>query len=87
MIKVSYLNEEYQTQTPFKSFVWLVAVKFFKIDSGLAREIADLVDDLYVDSYDVNGIALTDYICENYDDLPDDYNEIKEHLRLNLEGY
>jgi hypothetical protein len=81
-IKVS-VNDgvTWSTDSPFKAFAFLTAVEHYDFDSGLAQEIADLCYDLYIgSSHNVNAIDLIDFICEQYDDLPDDYKEIKNLL-------
>ena len=86
MIKVSYLDNEFSSSEAYEVFAWSVAVETYDFDSGLAQEIASLIYDLYIESVDINGVELVDYICENYDDLPNDYKEIKKRMYEDLLG-
>ena len=86
MFKIKYLDYEFETKEPYEAFAWMVAVEMYDFDSGLAQEISSLVYDLYVESVDINGVELADFICENYHDLPDDYKEIKKEMYEKLLG-
>jgi len=81
-IKVS-VNDgvTWSTDSPFKAFAYLTAIEFYDFDGDLAIEVANLCQDLYVgSSHNVNAVDLIDFICEQYDDLPNDYKEIKNLL-------
>lgn len=85
-IKVSFKGNEYETDSPFMVFAWLIAVGNFDIESGLAQEVAGLCLMLYLDVSDLSAVELIDYVCENYDDLPDDYKDIETQLKNDLLG-
>ena len=80
-ITIDELDAEFITDSPFKAFAYLTATEHYDIESGLAQEVAGLCYDLYVNSsHNVNAVDLIDFICEQYDDLPNDYKEIKNLL-------
>ena len=76
MIEIKVDHNAFETTSPFKAFAFLTALIHYGIEEGYANEIAELCHMLYVDFDSVNGIDLIDYVCDNYNDLPDDYNEI-----------
>lgn len=86
MIDIKVEHNDYKTNEPYKAFAWLVAVKEFNFEQGLAQEVADLIYELYITSDEVNGVELAYYICENYDELPNDFKEIKNKMYEQLLG-
>ena len=79
-ITIGDLDVEFTTDGPFKAFAFLKAVKHYDFDSGLAQEVAELCYDVYINRFSysnfINGVDVIDYICDNYDDLPDDFNDL-----------
>ena len=71
--------EEYETDSIFKSTAWLIAVGN-GFEGGLAQEVAELCFLIWldIDTPDISEFMIIDYVAENYDDLPDDYKEIKD---------
>jgi len=83
MFRLVYLenDSEFFTNSPYKLLAWSTAVEFYDYDSGTANDIAELCYELYTSFEDnVNGIDLIDFICEQYNDLPNDFKEIKNLL-------
>ena len=78
MIEIKVDHNAFETTSPFKAFAFLTALIHHDIEEGYANEIAELCHMLidYVDVDSVNSIDLIDYVCENYNDLPNDYNDI-----------
>ncbi len=76
-ITIGELDAEFTTNSPFKAFAFLTAVQFYDFETGLAQEIAKLCDAVYCESHrPINGVDVIDYICENYEDLPNDFNDL-----------
>ena len=76
MIEIKVDHNAFETTSPFKAFAFLTALIHYDIEEGYANEIAELCHMLYVDFDNVNAVDLIDYVCDNYNDLPSDYNEI-----------
>jgi hypothetical protein len=76
MIEIKVEHNTFETDSPFKAFTFLTALIHYDIEEGYANEIAELCHMLYIDFDSVNAVDLIDYVCEHYDSLPDDYNEI-----------
>jgi hypothetical protein len=81
VIEIKVEHNAFETDSPFKAFAFLTALIHYDIEDGYANEIAELCHMLYVDFDSVNGIYLIDYVCENINDLPSDYNEILNILK------
>ena len=76
---VGNLDNQFESDSPLQVFAYLTAVKHYGFESGEAQEIAKLCFELYIDiNFDINAVALIDFVCEQYDDLPNDFNEIKD---------
>lgn len=86
LIKISIDYEEYETHAPFKVMAWSMAVLEHGFEGGLASEISELCFSIYIDVDGVNALPLVNYICENYNDLSDDYKQIKNEVYENLLG-
>ena len=76
MIEIKVEQNVFESDSPFKVFAFLTALIHYNIDEDYAKEIADLCHMLYIDFDNVNGIDLIDYVCENINDLPSDYNDV-----------
>ena len=79
-IEIKVDHNEFETTSPFKAFAFLTALIHYGFEEGYAREIAELCFILYIDFDNVNAVDLIDYVCDNYNELPDDYNEISNIL-------
>lgn len=86
LIKLKIDYEEYETHSPFKAMAWSMAVLEYGFEGGLASEISELCLMIYIDVDGINGVSLVNYVCEKYNDLPDDYKEIEIEIRQNLIG-
>ena len=86
LIKLNIDYEEYETHAPFKAMAWSMAVLEHGFEGSLASEISELCFILYIDLDGVDGVSLVNYICEKYNDLNDDYKDIRNGVRQNLLG-
>jgi hypothetical protein len=88
-IKVS-VNDgvTWSTDSPLKAFAYLTAIEFYGSDSDLAIKVANLCHDVYVsENKPLNAIDVIDYICENYHDLPDDFNDLCDVVYNGISQY
>jgi hypothetical protein len=78
-------DSEFITDSPYKLLAWSIAVEFYDYDSSTANKISELCFEFYISFLNnVNGIDLIDFICEQYDSLPNDFKEIKNLLVSHL---
>jgi len=76
-VSIESLGAEFTTDSPFKAFAFLTAVDDFNFDNELSQKISKLCNDVYISIQNpINGIDVVYYICENYHDLPNDFNDI-----------
>lgn len=82
MIEIKVNDNYFETETPMKAYSYLVALVDYGFDEGHANEISELIrlilDDgnwMFWDKC-VNVVDLVHYVCENYNELPDDFDEI-----------
>jgi hypothetical protein len=76
-ITIEELDAEFTTDSPFKAFAYLTATEHYDFDSGLSQEIAELCYEVYInENKPLNALNVIDYICENYEDLPNDFNDL-----------
>jgi len=90
MFRLVYLenDSEFFTNSPFKLLAWAIAVEFYDYDSGTANDIAELCYELYISFEDnVNGMDLIDFICSDYEQLPNDYKAIKDLVIENIQSW
>ena len=76
MIEIKVDHNAFKTDSPFKVFAFLTALIHYDIEEDYAKEIAEVCHMLYVDFDSVNGVDLIDYVCDNFNELPNDYNDI-----------
>ena len=86
LIKLKIDYEEYETHAPFKAMAWSMAVLEHGFECGLASEISELCFMIYIDVDGIDGVSLVNYVCENYNNLSDDYKQIKKNIFKNLLG-
>jgi hypothetical protein len=78
-VVIENLGVEFTTTSTFKSFAFIIAVFDYEFNEGLAIEVADLCYEVYANANDhINFVDIIDYICENYDNLPDDFKDLSE---------
>jgi len=76
-ITIGELDAEFNTDSPFKAFAYLTATEHYDFDSGLAQEVAELCYEVYInENKPLNALNVIDYICENYEELPNDFNDL-----------
>jgi hypothetical protein len=81
-------DSEFFTNSPFKLLAWSTAVEFYDYDSGTANDIAELCYKLYTSfDEDINAISLIDFICSDYEQIPDDYKDIKDLVIENIQSW
>lgn len=80
MIEVRVRDSFYEAGSPFQAFAFLTALELHGFEEGYAREIAELCYDLYNDFQYAHPIELIDYVCENYNELPNSYDEIHDMI-------
>ena len=91
MIKINIGDSTFETENAFEGYAFMVALDVYGFEEGYAREIANLCYDLNNDvnrHYNAeNGISLVDFICENYNELPNEYNEVLNIFMNDLTNY
>ena len=76
-IIIEDLDAEFETQSPFTAFAYITAIQFYDFETSLAQEVALLCNAVYCETHKpINGVDVIDYICENYNDLPNDFVEL-----------
>ena len=76
-ITIEKLGAEFETESPFTAFAYITAIQFYDFETSLAQEVAELCNAVYCETHrPINGVDVIDYICENYDSLPDDFNDL-----------
>ena len=86
MIKLNYNNYEYETEIPFKAFVWSLAIKEFGFDGDLADQASNLIYEMYIAIDDIDALKLTDYILDYYKFLTETLDMVELEIRQNLLG-
>ena len=87
-VVIEELGAEFTTTSPFAAFAFLTATEHYSKETNFAEEIAKLCHGVYV-SIDspVDGVDVIDYICENYFDLPDDFNDLCDAVYNGVSQY
>jgi hypothetical protein len=76
-IIIEELGAEFETESPFTAFAYITAIQFYDFETSLAQEVAKLCEAVYVnENKPLNALNVIDYICENYEELPDDFNDL-----------
>ena len=86
MIKLNYNGYEYETETPFKAFVWSLAIKEFGFDGDLADQASNLAYEMYIAIDDIDALKLIDYMLDYYKFLPETLDMVELEIRQNLLG-
>jgi hypothetical protein len=76
-IKVT-VNDVYtwSTDSPFKAFSYCVAIEFYEMEPEMAVKASELAFDVYMKLHTHNMGDVVDYICDNYHELPEDFNDV-----------
>ncbi len=76
-ISVEGIDVDFITTSPFTAFAYITAIQFYDFEKDLAQEVALLCNAVYCETHKpINGVDVIDYICENYNDLPNDFVEL-----------
>ncbi len=87
-ITIEELGSEFTTDSPFTAFAYLTAVQFYNFETVLAQEIAELCEAVYVnENKPLNALNVIDYICENYENLPNDFNDLCDTVYNGVSQY
>ena len=77
IIKVNKKNE----RAPFWNYAYQVATDFYAFDDDKANEVAELSYSIYINSkVNLNGLDLVDFVCEEFDNLPSDFDELSNYV-------
>lgn len=87
MIKINIEDSTFETKRPYKAFAFMVALVHFGFEEGYAREIAELCYNLYVELDYGDGVDLIDWVCDNYNELPNDFIKVLDIFKNDLTNY
>ena len=91
MIKINIGDSTFETESAFQGYAFMVALDVYGFEEGYAREIATLCDELNIDINrhynNEHGISLVDWVCDNYNELPNDYNKVLDIFMNDLTNY
>ena len=89
-IEIKVDHNEFETTSPMKAFTFLTALLDFDFSEEYAREVVELVSLILAEGVDWDiGVNVQDLIyavCENYFELPDDFNEILKVLSVEFKA-
>jgi hypothetical protein len=87
-IIIEELGAEFETESPFTAFAYITAIQFYDFETSLAQEAALLCNAVYCETHrPINGVDVIDYICENFNDLPIDFNDLCDMVYNGVSGY
>jgi len=79
IVSFGELDKGVTLENPVTALAYTTAVMFFNHDFETAKEIADFCANFYFESnYDISVMVLVDFVCENYLDFPNDYNQVTD---------
>jgi hypothetical protein len=87
-IKVS-VNDgvTWSTDSPFKVFTYCIAIEFYEMEHDTAIKASELAFEVYMNLNTHNMGDVVDYICENFRELPDDFNLIVDKVHEDISDY
>ena len=87
-IKIS-INDgiTWSTDSPFKAFAYCVAIEFNQMEPDTAIKASELAFEVYMKLHTHNLGDVVDYICDNYHELPEDFNDIVNQVHEDISQY
>lgn len=88
MIKLLVGNNDFETISTFKAFAYLTALVDYGFDDDTAKAVADFnYMQFYIDIEGVNGFQLLYLVCDYWNKLPKEHDELKRFIDDNIDEY